>query len=147
MPKRCVAFGCSSTNSDGTSLFFFPKDDILKQKWTKNVQRTRADWKGPTQYSVLCCKHFESECFEPVSYLAAQMGLKLRRKLKPEAVPTVFERFHKQSDQPGPSRKRSATDEPALMTAQSSKKPRQAFVKRERLRVSAIPKAFIYQNN
>ena len=135
MPKRCVAFGCSSTNSDGASLFSFPKDETLKQKWTKNVQRTRADWKGPTQYSVLCCKHFEKECFEPASHLAAQMGLKLMRKLKPDAVPTIFERPHKSES--GPSRKRSATDEPTAI-AQSSglKKPRPAYVKRQRARVS-----------
>ena len=51
MPKRCVAYGCGSTNRDGISLFCFPKDDSLCKLWTQQVQRTRDKWSGPTACS------------------------------------------------------------------------------------------------
>ena len=67
MVKRCIAAGCSNTHKDGVSLFQFPRDPQLKQKWIKQVQRTRAGWSGPGSVagSVLCSAHFEKSCFEP----------------------------------------------------------------------------------
>ena len=47
MPKRCVAYGCGSTNRDSTSL---QKMIVLCKLWTQ-VQRTRDKWSGPTAYS------------------------------------------------------------------------------------------------
>ena len=90
MVKRCVAAGCSNTYSDNVSLFKFPKDPVLRQKWVKNVQRTRAQWSGPSEHSVLCSEHFDSSCFEPDSELASQMGMQKRKRLKDDAVPTLF---------------------------------------------------------
>ena len=52
MVKCCVAAGCSNTYTDTVSLFKFPKDPVLGQKWVKNVQRTRVQWSGPSEYSV-----------------------------------------------------------------------------------------------
>ena len=40
--------------------------------------------------SVLCSDHFTPECFEIDSLLAPSMGLEKRRKLKPDAVPSIF---------------------------------------------------------
>ena len=71
MVKHCVAAGYSSTYSDNVSLFKFPKDTVLRQKWGKNVQRTRAQWSGPSEHSILCSQHFDSSCFEPDSELAS----------------------------------------------------------------------------
>ena len=53
--------------------------------------RTRADWSGPSERSVLCSQHFESSCFDIGSELAAGMGIQKRRKPRPDAVPTVFD--------------------------------------------------------
>ena len=92
MVKHCVATGCSNTYSDNLSLFKFPKDPALRRKWVKNVQRTRALWSDPSEYSVLCSQHFDSSCFEPDSELASQMDMQKHRKLKDDAVPTLFER-------------------------------------------------------
>ena len=75
MVKNCVAANCSNKKSPTVSLFNFPKDPELRQKWIKNVQRTRAEWKGPTPNSVLCSEHFESSCFEPCYDLAAKVGI------------------------------------------------------------------------
>ena len=91
MVKRCVAAGCSSTNSDGVSLHLFPKDQSLRKQWIKQVQRHRAKWTA-TSYSVLCSKHFSDDCFEIEHKFASSFGLKSRKKLKPDAVPTIFER-------------------------------------------------------
>ena len=70
MPKRFVAAGCSNTYSNKVSLFKFPKVPVLRQKWVKQVQRTRAEWSGPSDHSVLCSDHFDSSCFEPDTKLA-----------------------------------------------------------------------------
>ena len=93
MVKRCVAAGCSNTYSDGVSLFHFPKDHARRQQWIKQVQRTRSRWKGPSEHSVLCSDHFNEDCFEPDTAIASSLGLdKPRRRLKADAVPTVFKR-------------------------------------------------------
>ena len=138
MVKCCVAAGCSNTYSDNVSLFKFPKDPVLRQKWVKNVQRTRAQWSGPSEYSVLCSQHFDSSCFEPDSELASQMGIQKRRRLKDDAIPTLFERpgsqiSHLSQADAGPSgtlsRKR-ASGSSSLADAGSSKKIRTAYEKR-----------------
>ena len=74
MGKRCVAAG-SNMNGNGVSLFRFSQDPALRAQWNKQVQRTRADWKGATEYSVLCSEHFTSKCFEEDSFIVAQFGL------------------------------------------------------------------------
>ena len=91
MVNRCVAAGCSNTPSDRVSLFKFPSDGVLRRKWEKQVQRTRAQWKA-TEHSFLCSDHFTEDCFEVDSALASQFGIKKRRRLKPGSVPTIFHR-------------------------------------------------------
>ena len=147
MVKSCVAANCSNTYGHNVSLFKFPKDPALRQKWIKNVQRTRANWSGPSEHSVLCSQHFDSSCFEADSELAAQMGIQKRRRLKPDAVPTLFEKpviqLPSQSE-PGPSRlsrKRASTDSSSL-TGTSLKKGRSAYEKRERFRVGFTERIF-----
>uniref|UniRef100_A0A3P9HYJ5 THAP-type domain-containing protein n=1 Tax=Oryzias latipes TaxID=8090 RepID=A0A3P9HYJ5_ORYLA len=58
MPSRCVAAGCSNTSSESVSVYKFPKQETLLKQWTKQVQRTRANW-VPTASSTLCSEHFE----------------------------------------------------------------------------------------
>ena len=99
MGRRCVAAGWSNTHSDSISMHKFPKDPELRQKWEKQVQRTREQWSA-TDTSVLCSEHFEADCFEVDSMLAEQMGLKKRKRLKPDAVPTVFVRHGIPKDAP-----------------------------------------------
>ncbi len=79
--KYCVAAGCRNTNAREFSVFLFPKDELLREQWTKQVKRTRAEWAGPTAYSVLCNAHFEPDCFEPGPLLRNQMGIDTRCKL------------------------------------------------------------------
>uniref|UniRef100_A0A3P9IAX3 THAP-type domain-containing protein n=1 Tax=Oryzias latipes TaxID=8090 RepID=A0A3P9IAX3_ORYLA len=83
MPSRCVAAGCSNTSSESVSVYKFPKQETLLKQWTKQVQRTRANW-VPTASSTLCSQHFEAD----------YMGMHVRYKkvLKPNAIPTIFKR-------------------------------------------------------
>ena len=92
MVKSCVAAGYARTSNDSISFFKFPSDSVMRQRWTQEVQRTRDCWGGPSQHSVLCSSHFTADCFEPDSAIAATMGITKRQRLKPDAVPTLFER-------------------------------------------------------
>ena len=146
MVKRCVAAGCSNTYSDGVSLFLFPKDQVRRTQWTKQVQRTRAEWKGPSEHSVLCSNHFTNDCFEPDTAIASSLGIeKPRRRLKVDAVPTIFIRRAASrlgddgSEQPSGG-KRIASEGPACSSTEDGSETRKvrrrgAYEKRERARV------------
>ncbi|XP_011405984.1 PREDICTED: THAP domain-containing protein 10-like [Amphimedon queenslandica] len=93
MPNRCVAYSCSNTtNVAGISTYYFPKDSCLKKKFVDQVKKTRDKWSEPTAHSVLCCNHFSQDCFEGGFELGKGFGIKKKRKLKENAVPTIFNR-------------------------------------------------------
>ena len=113
----------------------------------KQVQRMRAQWSGPSEHSVLCSKHFTDSCFQHDSAIAASMGLQKCTTLKPDAVPTLFERPAVQlpslssagaSISASSFRKRgSSTTSPVDQDVSSQpKKRRGAYEKQERSRVS-----------
>ena len=152
MGRRCVAAGCSNTHSDSISMHKFPKDPELRRKWEKQVQRTRERWSA-TDTSVLCSEHFEADCFEVDSMLAEQMGLKKRRRLKPDAVPTVFVRHGIPKDAAGQeslagssssgetsstTAHKRAQESSSTVETDGPPKKRMAFEKRERLRASQL---------
>ena len=56
------------------------------------MQRTRDKWKGPSEYSAVCCEHFTEDCFESISVISNKLGIKMKQMLKPTAVPTIFPR-------------------------------------------------------
>ena len=130
MVYKCVAAGCSNSTSDKVTIFKFPSDPVLRGKWEKQVQRTRADWKA-TKHSHLCSEHFTEDSFEVEPTLAAEFGIAKKRRLKSGAVPSIFPRIAASGAQM--SVKRPATSTPDSATA--TKKKRGAFEKRERARV------------
>ena len=93
MPRRCVAADCNTKSGMGYSLHGFPQDEVLRKKWVRAVKRQRSNWEGPSSSSQLCSKHFEDHCFvtEGVRYREA-MGVLTVKRLKPDAVPTIFPR-------------------------------------------------------
>ncbi|XP_077390734.1 peroxynitrite isomerase THAP4-like isoform X2 [Festucalex cinctus] len=101
MPCRCVAGFCSNRREDGVSLFRFPRDVGLHEKWTKQVQRTREKW-TPTPTSVLCSAHFEEESFDPLPALKQSLGYNVQHKrvLLPTAVPTLFPKSNQKGTTP-----------------------------------------------
>ena len=127
-----MAAGCSLTHKDGVSLFRFPKDPTLRKKWADQVKRTRAKWE-PSDYSVLCSKHFADHCFHQDSKLSESMGLgKRKARLKSEAIPTLF-------DKPVTLKRKSPASETPVI-----KKRRGAFEKRERYRVSFFAYSYMH---
>lgn len=92
MGRFCIAFGCHNSNQKGFSLFQFPADEKLKKAWILQVQKTRDKWHGPTKNSAVCSEHFTEDCFEPMSVMSKKMGMKMRQRLKPDAIPTIFKR-------------------------------------------------------
>ena len=131
MVKRCVAAGCSNTNADGVSLYKFPKDDALRSQCIKQVQRFRAEWTATT-YSVLCSKHFSDECFEPDFKIAATFGMQKARRLKPEAIPTLFDRPSLSSEE---VRRKRAAETSTTLVSSTKKRRSAAYEKREKHRV------------
>ena len=110
---------CSKTTADGVSLFHFPKDPVQRRIWTERVYRTRDRWADPSEHSLLCCSHFVPDCFEISAALYQDLGIgKKKTSLKPNAVPTIFQRSVSSLHPP------------------STKKVRGAFRKRQRARVS-----------
>ena len=134
MVNKCVAAGCSNGPGPGITIHKFPKDPALRKQWEKQVQRKRANWKA-TDSSVLCSEHFTEDCFEKTAAIAAQFGIARKRKLLPNAVPTIFPRTaataSSKHEVASSSRKRPSTQIPG----EAVKRTRSAVEKRERTRV------------
>ena len=96
-------------------------------KWIKQVQRTRAEWKEPSGYSCVCSDHFTEDCFQPLSVVSGKLGMKMKKMLKPDAVPTLFP---KPSDIPRPKSLRSSG-------AQEKRE-------RESKSISCVPEVYFY---
>ena len=91
MVRNCIVFGCSNTPKKGVTLFNkFPTDARLKRAWTLQVQRTKAQWKGPSKHSAVCSDHFSEDCFEPMSVTSKKLGIKMKQMLKPTGIPSIF---------------------------------------------------------
>ena len=130
MVNSCVAASCTNKHSDGVSLFKFPQDPYLRKQWVDAVKRTRDKWSGPSHYSVLCSAHFTADCFERS---LETFGIKQRRKLKKDAVPSIFKRPR---EPPCSSEGCSSSLLRGDETGPSKKKKRTAFEKRNRQKVS-----------
>ena len=138
MPHRCVAGGCSNTAKDGVSLHGWPTNAQLARQWTNAVRNTRANF-NQTASSKLCSSHFSDDSFETQSVIAHSLGLKMKKLLKPDAVPTIFHNCPPQKRQ----RREHSTDRtegyssPAYgsRAQQFPKQPRRAYRKREAARV------------
>lgn len=90
--RYCVAGGPGSTSCTNTSytpgikMHQFPKDEVVRQKWVKFVQRHRLSFKNPSKYSSLCSAHFEDTFyFRPQT---DSTGVSWRGNLIKGSVPT-----------------------------------------------------------
>ena len=102
--QYCVAGrpnGISCTNgqyTEGKSIHEFPhkeKDKNRHQAWVRFVRKHRPNWSS-TNSSVLCSDHFNDSCFTKNREIALRLGMK--RKLKPDAVPTIDFSFTEAAD-------------------------------------------------
>ena len=95
----CVAGGhnkvsCKSNSyTDGISMHYFPKNEAVRRKWMRFVQRHRKDF-VPLKKSCLCSAHFDKSCYEnrPIQFsdLAdmKQPAPTFKRYLIKRSVPT-----------------------------------------------------------
>ena len=81
MPS-CSATNCRSRHENGVRLFRWPSAPDRARLWLERCGLAHTGWR-PKPSSRLCEKHFDSEQFEE----HRQDGW---RKLKPNAVPTLF---------------------------------------------------------
>ncbi|XP_034937898.1 THAP domain-containing protein 2-like isoform X1 [Chelonus insularis] len=76
----CSAPFCTNSSTKGYLMKVFPRDPLRRAEWIKNVNLP--NWL-PKENSCLCEVHFAPEMWE-------QKRVDNKRKLKPNAVPTIF---------------------------------------------------------
>lgn len=95
----CVAFGCSNQTENNKNISFhtMPKKQSLFKKWEVAIGRTDLPPSGR-----LCSDHFEQSCYVSTTTLKQELCGDLysarkatRRRLTPDAVPTLFK--HKEN--------------------------------------------------
>ena len=88
---HCCVFGCtnySSKSSDkGISFHRIPKDQGLRKAW---IARIRRDNLPPLENCYVCSEHFAQECFDSSLKEKLLAGQKVKRRLKCDALPSLF---------------------------------------------------------
>ena len=109
MPS-CVAKNCNSgrakepPDSDTrVVLYRFPKSARISNRWIRGLHLSK--W-SPKKCSVVCSLHFQEDCFLPGTFNDPLQ----KPKLKPNAVPTIFDHGKKKTARK-PPKNRSATPE------------------------------------
>ena len=94
MPRHCAAAGCSSVSGKRYRLHEFPRDDALRANLMGIGCKTAANWLERTYIrttaSFLCRKHFEASCFVTGVRYRNTVGIPAKKRLKPNAIPTIF---------------------------------------------------------
>ena len=88
--RMCFVAGCSKRRSDSISVHMFQKDDRQRSAWIRFVKLTRADWTGPSQYTVICSNHFNPECYEKQCTLMVEFGFPTKKYLVPWSIPYIY---------------------------------------------------------
>lgn len=99
---HCVAVGCSNRSprdsNRGISFHRLPlKDKGLLSKWLAQIKRENLP---QMKHCHVCSEHFEPTCFESEYRLDILPNNLSRRRLKEDAVPTLFQHTKKLSQRP-----------------------------------------------
>ena len=99
---HCIAVGCSNRSprdsKGGISFHRLPlKDKGLLSKWFAQIKRENLP---QMKHCHVCSEHFEPACFESEYRLDILPDNLSRRRLKEDAVPTVFQHMEKLSLRP-----------------------------------------------
>ncbi|RLU18372.1 hypothetical protein DMN91_008729 [Ooceraea biroi] len=86
MPQ-CCAMNCFSQQVTGKLFHCLPRDPVRRAIWIRRIERK--DW-TPSNNSRLCENHFTPDQYE-------QNRIDGRRKLKPNAVPSIFRHRNRKS--------------------------------------------------
>ena len=106
---HCIAVDCSNRSprdsKRGISFHRLPlKDKGLLSKWLAQIKRENLP---QMKHCHLCSEHFEPTCFENEYRLNILPDNLSRRRLKEDAVPTVFQHTKKLSQRPSSERRRN----------------------------------------
>ncbi|KAJ8975316.1 hypothetical protein NQ317_000495, partial [Molorchus minor] len=95
----CVAINCSNSSEKGFLMKRFPRDPDRRRQWTI---KTRWDNWTPTNNSYLCENHFAADMWEKNREDGS-------RKLKSNAVPTIFFIFNTEKTRKPPTQRKLLT--------------------------------------
>ena len=84
MAKNCNSGRAKELPDTRVVVYRFPKNVRISNRWIRGLRRGK--W-TPKPSSVLCSLHFDEDCFVPGTFNDPL----LRPKLKPNAVPTIFD--------------------------------------------------------
>jgi len=86
MPSKCVVAECHSVGGiKGLQFSPFSKRSGCSFAMGKAVDNQGRNWKGPTDASLICSKHFELDCYE--QDYRKELGFPSKwRCLKPDAI-------------------------------------------------------------
>ncbi|XP_065663032.1 THAP domain-containing protein 1-like [Hydra vulgaris] len=86
MVNSCSAFGCTARSAKGVSRSFhrFPVNPDKRAAWILATKRKNF---VPSSASFICSDHFSKNCFDE----SKTSGYCLRKYLKPDAIPTIFD--------------------------------------------------------
>ena len=85
---NCGVPGCVnySAKSNGISYHKLPRDTQRRKSWLERIRRTKVP---PFENYYVCSEHISAESFE-VNLRAQITGVKCKRRLKEDAIPTEF---------------------------------------------------------
>ena len=90
MAKNCNSGRAKEPPDTRVVLYEFPKSARIKNRWIRGLRRSK--W-SPKPTSVVCSLHFQEDCFLPGTFNDPLQ----KPKLKPNAVPTIFDHGKKKT--------------------------------------------------
>ena len=106
----CMAKNCNSGRTkegwrSRVVLYRFPKNVRISNRWIRGLRLRK--W-TPKPNSVLCSLHFDEDCFIPGTFHDPLQ----RPKLKPNAVPTIFDHGKKKTARKLPKDRSGTSEKP-----------------------------------
>ena len=90
MAKNCNSGRAKEPPDARVVLYKFPKSARISNRWIRGLRLSK--W-SPKPTSVVCSLHFQEDCFLPGTFNDPLQ----RPKLKPNAVPTIFDNDKKKT--------------------------------------------------
>ena len=100
MAKNCNSGRAKEPPDTRVVLYRFPKSARISNRWIRGLRLSK--W-SPKKCSVVCSLHFQEDCFLPGTFNDPLQ----KPKLKPNAVPTIFDHGKKKTAR-RPPKNRSA---------------------------------------
>ncbi|XP_064483559.1 uncharacterized protein LOC135396489 [Ornithodoros turicata] len=89
---RCYVPGCTNTSGANPEVTFHkPRDSNAKRMWEAALVSRHPDLQGEVIHvSRICSSHFADDAYMETDSLQIRLGVPRRKRLKLDAVPTIF---------------------------------------------------------